>query len=887
MGNYRSFGRRARPSARLFLFTLLVGCQANPAEVDLAEGVRPIQIPRISKPEYAAQLLRQMLSGPSGSEPVKLNRTLRDALSQVHTDPGELPRLKVKVDGERLDLPLRKTQVKATIVGYVAEVEVTQSYANPFRYPIEAVYVFPLPENSAVNDMKMVIGKRVIEAQIRKRAEARNIYREAASKGHTAALLEQERPNIFTQSVANIAPETDVDVTIRYVQNLTYDAGEYEFVFPMVVGPRFTGTSQPAGEVPDASRITPALVGGGFRTGHDITLELTVDAGFPITRFAVPTHDVHLTPTRDGTLDLCLSPADHIPNRDFVLTFGVSGAEPQATLLTHRSSRHGYFSLLIQPPELDIDEAVGRREVIFVVDVSGSMSGVPLALCKEAMKEALNGLRPVDTFNVITFESRTGRAFRHPRPANDANTEAALDFVAGLRAGGGTMMELGVQAAFATAVEEGRHRYVFFMTDGYIGNESKIMSLTRTFVTRPDAAGHRARVFALGVGSSINRHLLAGIANAGKGLAVYATNREHPALAVDKIFHTIDHPVLENVQIDWGTLKPTELYPAVPGDLFASRPIVIHGKFDDRAIAGQRGMPAISIRGRIGGREIHLPLEVDLQRGERRDVLSSLWARAKVDWLEQSLIYEGHQPTIVDRITELGLAHRLVTAYTSLVAVDRSKTVAGKSLTIAQPVDSPEGVDPEMAGAEQLTTIVAAQGNRAAKSRLDGPSGSMRYGIRGTGRGGGGTGEGTIGLGNLTTIGHGGGGGTGTGYGRGSGGLGSRGRGARIRSGAAEVKGALDREVVQQVLKRHRREIEVLYHRALAGDPQLSGRVVIKLTIAPSGRVRVATVAQSTIADKRFEACLLKAVRKWQFPKPAGGGVVVVTVPFDFGPQSA
>jgi len=624
----------------------------------------------------------------------------------AYTEPGDLPRFRVGEDGETLELPLKHTHVEARITGHVAEVEITQEYVNNLGHPVEAIYVFPLPENSAVHRMRIEIGARVIESEIHEREEAKQIYEDAKQEGYTTALLEQERPNVFTQSVANIAPKKKIRVSINYVQTLTYDQGEYEFVFPMVVGPRFIpgspigssggGYSPDTDRVRDASRITPAVVGRGVRTGHDISLELMVDAGFEISGWDCATHAVRQLPAPDGRLALMLEERDSIPNRDFVLRYHVAAPEPRAALLTHRSgAENHHIALVIQPPDLDVEQLVGRREIIFVIDTSGSMQGPPLAMCKEAMAGAIAGLRPVDTFNVIVFSGSTGQLFESPRPANDHNTRLAAEFVAGLRAAGPTLMAKGVDAALSPAGDPGQHRYVFFMTDGYTGEEEEIIAGTRRLVAALEQQDRRAQVFSFGAGAAVNRHLLDGIAQAGKGLAVYSTTREDPYHAVSSFYRVIDHPVLTDIEIDWKGAQVSEVFPADPPDLFATRPLILHGKLRGR------GPIEIEIHGRMDGRPVSIPVRAALTANQGRSVLDALWARAKIDWLEREILYNGYgwDQRTVDQITQLGLDYHLVTAYTSLVAVDRSRKVKGKAETIHQPVETPEGVDPFMAGA--------------------------------------------------------------------------------------------------------------------------------------------------------------------------------------------
>ncbi len=657
---------------------------------------------------------------PDDLDPASWGEKLAASAAQplvVLTDPGELPLIKVVGETER-KLPLEHTKVKAHLAGFMAKVEVTQRYGNPFDEPIEVVYVFPLPENSAVNFMKMVIGEREVRAKIEERQRARRIYVQAKRRGHTAALLEQERPNIFTQSIANIAPGEKIDVVIRYLQDLSYDAGRYEFVFPMVVGPRFIpgtplqdalsgkGTYSDTDEVPDASRITPPVLGKGERSGHDISLELTAEAGLAVGDFEVPTHDVLVRKPEDGSLQMSLANKESIPNRDFVLRYRVDGAEPLATLLTSGGDKEGYFALMIHPPRLDVEQLVGRREIIFVVDVSGSMSGVPLGLCRLAMRDALSRLRPVDTFNIITFAGRTAKAFERPQPANRNNLAKALELIDSVRAGGGTYMANAVRDALGTTVGKGRHRYVFFLTDGHIGNEKAIFAGASELVAALEARGQRARVFGFGVGSSPNRHLLEGLSDAGKGIAVYASAREHPAAAVDRFYRYIDRAVLTDLDISWGNLGGAEIYPNPPPDLFASHPVILHGRYESMST-----QDPISLHARAGEKQVKIPVKVirsAASSGPKGGMLGALWARSKVASLEADS-WTGRQRDAATKILELGLGYQLVTAQTSLIAVDRSRVVGnGKPRTIMQPVEVPEGVDGVAAGARTHMPVAEA-----------------------------------------------------------------------------------------------------------------------------------------------------------------------------------
>ncbi|HWB80421.1 MAG TPA: VIT domain-containing protein, partial [Nannocystaceae bacterium] len=387
-----------------------------------------------------------------------------DRTTTAWTEPGDLPQL-LAPDGHAL--PLRLTDVHADVRGHIADVVVTQHFVNDRDTPIEVVYTFPLPENAAVTDMRMVIGERVIESVVQRRAEARASYEAAREEGHTAALLEQERPNVFTQSVANIDAGAEIDVEIHYLQTLSFDAGSFELVFPMVVGPRYSPG------VRDAARISPPIVGHGMRAGDDIAIAVDLEAGARIETISAPNHDVDID-RRETRVHVELAHADERPNRDFVLRWRPTGNEVRSTLFVGPTDARGsgHFELLLSPPALDVDALIGRRELVFVLDVSGSMYGLPLALEKALLRTALSHLRPVDTFNVVTFASTSTRLFEHAQAANTARIDEALRFVDALEAGGGTEMDGGVELALVSPIPRGRTRYVLFMTDGEIGGEA-------------------------------------------------------------------------------------------------------------------------------------------------------------------------------------------------------------------------------------------------------------------------------------------------------------------------------------------------------------------------------------------------------------------------------
>ena len=431
------------------------------------------------------------------------------------SDPGEPPpptqgTLRAKnAEGEEAgDFPLEHTEVTSEVSGMIARTTVEQIYGNPFSEVIEAVYVFPLPALGAVNDFVMQVGDRKIVGLIRPRAEAERIYAEARAAGHTASLLTQERSNIFTQSVANIEPGGKVTIEITYFERLVYESGYYEWVFPMVVGPRYIpgepttpasddpdapssaggGTSPSTTQVGDADRITPPVLPPDRRSGHDISLTVTLDAGLPIARLAVPTHQVETQDLGAGKRVVKLAAADTIPNRDLVLRWSVAGAETQFGVLAHRGDAGGYLTLVMQPPAEPTDEQVVPREITFLIDISGSMSGVPLGIAAAVVRETLDRLRPDDRYNIVVFAGGNGQLWESARPKTDGNVAAARGYIEELCGGGGTEMLEGVRHALKAEHDPAALQMYVFLTDGLVGNEMRSSSWSRTSAAKPGSS---------------------------------------------------------------------------------------------------------------------------------------------------------------------------------------------------------------------------------------------------------------------------------------------------------------------------------------------------------------------------------------------------------------
>lgn len=628
------------------------------------------------------------LSTPtSGEELWIISRSSQPAAQQSDDTPGS-GALMTEVEGKSVPMPLKHTEVRAAVSGYVGSVEVVQQFQNPYSSKIEAVYVFPLPHNAAVNEFIMTIGERHIRGIIRERQEAEQIYQEAKRQGYVASLLTEERPNVFTQSVANIEPGREIDVTIKYFHTLDYVDGWYEFVFPMVVGPRFNppvqtdgiGAAPRGGAGASGQKTEVQYLKPGERNGHDVSLKLEVDAGVVIEEFQCRTHDVSHEAASPHQLTVALQPHDHIPNRDFVLRYRVAGDRIKSSLLTQRDERGGYFSLMLYPPAGLKNFSRQPLELVFVLDCSGSMHGVPLAQAKAAVARALQLLRPEDSFQLINFSTSASQLGPRPLVATPENLALGLQYLRELNADGGTMMIEGIKAALNFSHDPERLRFVCFLTDGYIGNENEILGEIHRRLGE-------TRIFSFGAGSAVNRYLLDHMAKAGRGAVAYLNPRDDGAKVMDDFFARISHPGLTDIAIDWGTMRVSEIFPRATPDLFVGRPVILTGRFQ-----GEAGAP-IRVSGQVGGERVEfaVPLEADAPPAAHPG-LPSVWARMKIADLADESTYAPNAE-LPGQIKQVALDYGLLSAFTAFVAVDSTcQTEGAEGTTVPVAVPVPEGV---------------------------------------------------------------------------------------------------------------------------------------------------------------------------------------------------
>jgi Ca-activated chloride channel family protein len=628
--------------------------------------------------------------------------------------------MRAEVNGQELLLPLANSDFSVSIDGDLASVTLVQTFENPTSTPINATYLFPLNEGAAVHAMRMEVGNEVIEAQIQRREEARQTFERARDEGRAAALLTQHRPNMFTQEVANLLPGGRVRVTLRYAQSVPRVDGAYELVLPLVVGPRYNPAPQsPAllvNDAPAQQQTAPAT--GAWNIGpppsyptgvfgltlpgeiapERVSVAVNLEAGMGIGNVTSATHGLNVT--GDGRQrHVVLNENRVIDNRDFILRYTLAGNAVQAGVLTHADQRGGFFSLVIEPPAAPQASQIAPREMVFVLDTSGSMAGEPIEASKAFMRRALETMRPGDYFRVLQFSSTASELTQGPVPATRENIARAQSYVRGLHADGGTELAPAMRQAFSVRQQPNTLRIVVFLSDGYIGNEAQVLSEMVSQL-------RDARVYAFGVGSSVNRYLLSEMARRGRGYARYIDPTESSFEAARDFANRLDMPVLTDIRVDWGELRPSGVTPALIPDLFAGDSLRLMGRFTGSRTA------TVTVRGNMNGRPATLPVRVTLSDAQSNATASTsaipvIWARSQVDDLMRDYTTpvelrtaRASESELQEQVTRLGLEFALVTDWTSFVAVSRQVVNAnpGSAQDADVPLPMPAGVGPQAYG---------------------------------------------------------------------------------------------------------------------------------------------------------------------------------------------
>jgi Ca-activated chloride channel family protein len=746
------------------------------------------------------------------------------------------PYFLVKSDNPVVDqLPLKSTSADVKVVGVIADIIVTQIYKNESKKPLEAIYIFPASTRAAVYGMKMTVGKRTIIAKIQERKEARRQYEQAKQQGKSASLLEQQRPNVFQMNVANILPGDVIQVELKYTELLVPTDGIYELVYPTVVGPRYS--NQPAKTALPSQRWVenPYLHQGESPTyTFDITANLA--AGLPIQNVACTSHKVDILYDGPSRATIKLDPKEKSGgNRDFILKYQLAGGKVQSGLLLFKGEKEKFFLLMLQPPKRVTVNQIPPREYIFIVDVSGSMHGFPLDISKKLLKDLIGNLRPTDKFNVLLFAGGSSLMSEHSLPATSENIGHAINVIDRQRGGGGTELLPALKRALSLTRSEGYSRSVVIATDGYVTVEKEAFDLIRKNLGD-------ANMFIFGIGSSVNRHLLQGMARVGMGEPFIITKPEETREKTEKFRKMIESPVLTKIKADFGKFSVYDMEPLSIPDVFADRPVIVFGKWRGKPPVGE-----ITISGMTSSGPYVNKFDIRKERPfKSNSALQYLWARHRIILLsDYNSLHQDNER--IKEVTQLGLTYNLLTAYTSFVAIDTEvRLVNGKAVTVKQPLPMPEGVSDYAVGnilmskqaiapssAPYAALRLAETEQRSAKEEFNDKS--------------------------MT----------------------SKPLQVSVELREISTTSGLSKEAIRKVVKQQIPSIEICYQKALEKTPAVKGEASFRLIINSKGRVIKVSLVLSKLNDKNLEQCIIQKVKGLNFPPPEGTDRVTATVSFN------
>jgi len=585
------------------------------------------------------------------------------------------------------EIPKLDTDVNIRIDGMAVTATIDQVYTNTSSKPIEAIYVFPLPETAAINDMQIIIGDRYIQSVVKERAEAKKTYEKAKKDGKRAALTEQERPNIFTNSIANILPGDTIIVRLKYVDVVQYKHGRFTFRFPTVVGPRFISGNSVTGYsgkgwsfdtdlVPDASRITPPVLPENKRTGNNITFTIELNPGLETDQIESPSHNIDITDIVKGEKQITLLNTSDIPNRDFILNYTAkTGNVPEAALFSAKKEDENYFMLMTVPPNV-AEPDILPKEIIFLMDISGSMDGESIRQAKQGLKTAISILNKEDYFNIITFNDNWNYFEPYPILATGYNKIRANNFISKQDASGGTVALPAIEAGYHMA---GRHDVVsmiFFLTDGDVGNEDELLRTIKYGSTE-----QKIRFFPVGIGSAPNSYLLRKASEYGKGAFTYISSTDMVETKMTELFMSVNQPILTEVSLFIN--GDNDIYPKHIPDLFQGHPLVIFGKLKD-------DVTSVTLSGKTSQGFVSVDLPLDLENAAVEPAIPTLWARKKISGMMDS--YRLGDKSVKQDVIDIAIEHSLLTKFTSFVAVeDKIANYTKELATIAIPTDLPKG----------------------------------------------------------------------------------------------------------------------------------------------------------------------------------------------------
>ena len=734
------------------------------------------------------------------------------AADQDPTDDRTLaPYFWVNTDSPETDaLPLKSSRASVEISGVIAEVTIRQVYRNEGRTNLEALYVFPMSTRAAVHALKMTIGERVIEADIMERQAARQTYETARQQGQTTSLLEQQRPNVFQMNVANILPGDEIEVQVKYTELLYPEEQIYEFVYPAVVGPRYSNT--PSAEAPQSEKwIESPYLHAGQAAPYDFGIRVRLDSGIPISAVTSPSHHIETEFISPRQARIKLENESKSGDRDFILRYKLSGREIQTGLMLHQGKEDNYFLLMMEPPREIAPEKTLPREYIFILDVSGSMNGFPLnGVAKPLMNDIITRLRPEDRFNILLFAGGSALLSEgHSLAATESNKKKALSWMNVQQGGGGTEILPALKKAFALPRVEGMSRIVVTFTDGYVSVEPETFDLIRSSLGE-------ANFFAFGIGKSVNRYLIEGMARAGFGEAFVVTTPEEAGRVAGRFLKYVQTPVLTDIRVATSGFQAYDLEPPAPPDVFIERPVILFGKFKGPA----SGTITVSGESTAGYFKRVIPLNQGVVP-ENENILPLLWARHRLMRISDmnSLV---NLPEFKTEIIRLGLKYHLMTQYTSFVAVDTIKRADGPPVTVKQPLPLPAGV----------SDLAVGNGSMAYSARsAPAPMGAKTGGLA----------KPQMAQAPPAPIDK----------------TGEEMRRKNVSLELIRIEGQRSRSEILSALKNRHSLLEECYqkssgHRAAA----LSGELTIRLLIGPKGKIQKLDVVSDTLNDAPLRVCI-------------------------------
>ena len=730
----------------------------------------------------------------------------------------------VKSDDPQVDpLPLKSTSAKVNISGVIADVKVSQVYKNEGKRTLEAIYVFHASTRAAVYGMKMTIGERVIEAKISKREDARKEYEQAKERGKSASLLEQQRPNVFQMNVANILPGDEIKVELKYTELLVPTDRVYAFIYPTVVGPRYS--NQPAETAPPSERwVQNPYLRQGEAPNYTFHIRVDLATGMPIKDIYCPSHKVSTSYDGPSLATVKLDPTESYGgNRDYILRYRLDGDKIQSGLLLHQGEKENFFLLMMQPPKRVAPEQIPGREYIFIVDVSGSMHGFPLEISKKLLQNLIGNLRPTDKFNVLLFAGGSSVMAEESLPSTEQNIQRALHLIERQRGGGGTEILPALGRALKLSKPENYSRTIVIATDGYVRVEEEVFDLMRKNLGD-------ANMFAFGIGTAVNRHIIEGMAGVGMGEPFVITKPEDAPVQAERFRKMIQSPVLTRVNVDVKGFSVYDVEPLAIPDVLAERPVLVFGKW--------RGQPTgkITLKGISGNGPYREVIDVQAVKSlEGNSALRYLWARHRITLLSDYNRLRSNEKRVRE-VTDLGLAYNLLTAYTSFIAVDTEvRNQGGEQATIKQPLPLPQGVSDYAVGSAKMSLAPSS-----LMARKEAPAPLEERAMQREGK--------------------------------------EQEKDKRVASiEELTIQGGLSKEAVLRALEKRIPELQKCVSGFGPGK-----KVVLHLVVGPDGRIKRVKVVGNGLDKGSADPCISKKIKGWRLPLPQDGKEVRVTVTLMF-----